>query len=283
MRFGFWVEAECADDSSRVLKEHPDWFFTRGHQHFLDFRNPAAFEYLVGTVSALLRKYEGSYVKFDFNQNLDCDPSGRAFIDYNAAYRRFLQEVRRRNPGVYLEGCASGGNMMNLGWARDFDSFWLSDNQSPYHGLRIVRETMLRLPPRFIERWLVARTAEGLQPDYEGHDARLLACDDATWKNVRSVTAGWLDAFAAGGPVGFSCDLTAFSPADLARLKAGVAARKAYDAVLPADATFTDDTITIGGKAYPSLKASNGLKLIPYCLWCNREPGNEMQVWFRER
>ena len=57
---------------------------------------------------------------------------------------------------------------------------------------------------------------------------------------------------------------------------------KAYDATLPADATFTDDTITIGDKTYPSLKASNGLKLIPYCLWGNREPGNEMQVWFKE-
>ena len=58
---------------------------------------------------------------------------------------------------------------------------------------------------------------------------------------------------------------------------------KAYDATLPADATFTDDVITIGDKTYPALKASNGLKLIPYCLWGNREPGNEMQVWFRER
>ncbi|MCQ2388354.1 MAG: glycoside hydrolase family 127 protein [Kiritimatiellae bacterium] len=57
---------------------------------------------------------------------------------------------------------------------------------------------------------------------------------------------------------------------------------KAYDATLPADATFTDDAITIGGKTYPALKASNGLKLVPYCLWDNREPGNEMQVWFKE-
>ena len=57
---------------------------------------------------------------------------------------------------------------------------------------------------------------------------------------------------------------------------------KAYEATLPADATFTDDTITIGDKTYPALKASNGLKLIPYCLWGNREPGNELQCWFRE-
>ena len=58
---------------------------------------------------------------------------------------------------------------------------------------------------------------------------------------------------------------------------------KAYGAVLPADATFTDDTITIGDKTFPALKASNGLKLIPYCLWDNRELGNEMQVWFKEK
>ena len=58
---------------------------------------------------------------------------------------------------------------------------------------------------------------------------------------------------------------------------------KAFDAVLPADATFTDDTIVIGDKTFPALKASNGLKLIPYCLWGNREPGNEMQVWFKEK
>ena len=56
---------------------------------------------------------------------------------------------------------------------------------------------------------------------------------------------------------------------------------KAFEASLPADATFADDSITIGDKTYPALKASNGLKLIPYCLWGNRQPGNELQVWFR--
>ena len=57
---------------------------------------------------------------------------------------------------------------------------------------------------------------------------------------------------------------------------------KAYDAALPSDVTFADDTIAIGDKTFPALKASNGLKLIPYCLWDNREPGNEMQVWFKD-
>ena len=55
---------------------------------------------------------------------------------------------------------------------------------------------------------------------------------------------------------------------------------KAYGAVLPADAIFEDTTISIGDKTFPALKASNGLVLIPYFLWGNREPGNELQTWF---
>ena len=56
---------------------------------------------------------------------------------------------------------------------------------------------------------------------------------------------------------------------------------KAFEAALPPGVTFTEDSITIGDKRYPALKASNGLKLIPYCLWGNRQPGNELQVWFK--
>ena len=58
---------------------------------------------------------------------------------------------------------------------------------------------------------------------------------------------------------------------------------KAYDAVLPADATFTEEPLQIGDQRFVALRASNGLRLVPYCIWGNREPGNEMQVWFKEK
>ena len=56
---------------------------------------------------------------------------------------------------------------------------------------------------------------------------------------------------------------------------------RAFDAFIPADATFAEETVAIGDRKYPSLKSSNGVTLIPYCLWDNREPGKEMQTWFR--
>ena len=55
---------------------------------------------------------------------------------------------------------------------------------------------------------------------------------------------------------------------------------KAFGAVIPEGATFADGTVEIGGQSFPSLKSSNGMTLIPYCAWGNREPGNEMQTWF---
>jgi len=56
----------------------------------------------------------------------------------------------------------------------------------------------------------------------------------------------------------------------------------AYAAKLPANATFTETTVQVGDKTFPALKASTGLVLVPYCIWDNRKPGNDMQVWFQE-
>ena len=58
---------------------------------------------------------------------------------------------------------------------------------------------------------------------------------------------------------------------------------RAYDAVLPADVTFAEEPLRVGNATFVALRASNGLRLVPYCIWDNREPGNEMQVWFRQQ
>ena len=213
MKFGFWLEAEIADAETEIVKAHPEYFRLLGGQRYLDFARDDARDYLLDAVCALVEKYDAAFIKFDFNCDSITDSGGGNFTDYNAGYRRFLREVRERNPGIRLEGCASGGLMMDLGWARDFDSFWPTDNQSPVHGFRIAKESMLRLPPHMVERWITARSADGLQIDYFGNDARLLVTEDAWWRDLRTVAPGYVAAFAFGGPIGFSCDLTAFSKA----------------------------------------------------------------------
>ncbi len=216
LKFGLWLEAETAADESEVAKSHSEFFRRLGGGLYIDFTRDDARAHLLDTIDTLVAKYGVAFIKFDFNCDPVRDPSGADFADYNAGYRRFLREVRARHPDLYLEGCASGGLMMDLGWARDFDSCWPSDNQSPLYGLRIAKETMLRLPPHKIERWITVRSVSGLQPDYFGHDDRLLATEDAWWRDMRSLTPAFVAAFATGGPVGFSCDLTALSDDHLA-------------------------------------------------------------------
>ena len=211
MKFGLWIEAETAAASSEAFRAHPEYFRRDHGGIYLDFTRDDARGSLHAAIDALVEKYGIEFIKFDFNCDAKVDDLCRDFADYNAGYRRFVREVRERHPGIYLEGCASGGLMMDIGWARDFDSFWLSDNQSPVYGLRIAKDTMLRLPPSKIERWITARSATGLQPDHSGNDERLLVTEDAWWREVRSVAPDFVAAFASGGPVGFSCDLTALS------------------------------------------------------------------------
>ena len=55
---------------------------------------------------------------------------------------------------------------------------------------------------------------------------------------------------------------------------------KAFDATLPADASFADATVNVNGATFPALR-SGSLTLIPYFAWCHRGAG-EMQTWFRE-
>jgi len=54
----------------------------------------------------------------------------------------------------------------------------------------------------------------------------------------------------------------------------------AFEAHIPLDATFTEGKVNACGQVFPSLKSSNGVTLVPYCIWGNREPGNAMQTWF---
>ena len=235
MKFGLWIEPEATDSGSEATKSHPELFRRIGGGYYLDFTREESRKWLLAAVDALVEKYGVEFFKFDFNDDPRVDPSGRDFADYNAGYRKFVWKVRSRHPGVYIEGCASGGLMMDLGWARDFDSFWLSDNQSPIYGLRIAKDTMLRLPPQKIERWITVRSASGLQPDYFGKDGRLFATEDPWWKNMRSLAPEYVAAFAAGGTIGFSCDLTALSDEHFDFFRKLVAERK-KDAVFWRDA-----------------------------------------------
>jgi hypothetical protein len=124
--------------------------------------------------------------------------------------RYFVEELRRRFPEIYITGCASGGFRMELGQGRLYDCFWLSDNQGPYEGIRIVKDTLKRMPTAMIERWNVQKCG-GEFPQYQADPVkRMIHCNDGTWDFLIGVKDSFSYGFMKGGPMGFSCDLLGF-------------------------------------------------------------------------
>lgn len=212
MRFGLWLEPERAFSTTNICRSHPEYFFGFGGDNmFLDFAREDAFDYILRTTLELVERFHIDYFKFDFNANMAYDPHGSGFYRYHAAHRHYVRAIRERYPDIYLTNCASGGMRMNIAGCMDFDTCWPSDHQGPHDILRILRESVLRLPPQAIERWCVLLFKEGF-PQYGSSEKarRAISCNDATWGRVTSVTDSFWFGLFFGGAFGYSCDIASF-------------------------------------------------------------------------
>lgn len=228
MKFGLWLEIERALKNVPAVKAHPDWFFYNGNEYFVDFGNPEAEAYVTALVTGLIDRYGIDFIKFDFNADISYDPTGAGFLRWHLGHERFLNAVRAARPGIYLENCASGGLRMDLYNATLYDSCWISDHYGIYAETRIMRDTMLRLPPCKIEKWPVFRDADGfIGYDIFGTERKLIACNDAGWGNIAGVNEDWLRTFVCGGPLGMSFDLDTVAPETYEMVKDMVAEYKA--------------------------------------------------------
>ncbi len=222
MKFGLWFEPERAAADSTAMQTHPDYFI-QGNVgfNFTDFSNPDACNFVLENISATIEKYGVEFVKFDFNADLLFDNYRTAFLDHFKGYHVFLNRLKQRFPSLYIENCASGGERLNLANIQEFESFWYSDCQSPYYGMRMIKDGMRRMPPQIFERWFVAQSAQiagaGKVQD------KLLVCEDSTWDHVAAAQPSFMEAFMSGGPIGLSCDLSGLSEETYTWLKAYIA------------------------------------------------------------
>jgi hypothetical protein len=99
---------------------------------------------------------------------------------------------------------------MELGQGMLFDDFWLSDNQGPYEGIRIVKDTLKRMPSALIQRWNVQKYCEEFLVYPDKKTGRMIHCNNGTWDFLIGVQDSFSEAFMLGGPIGFSCDIDAF-------------------------------------------------------------------------
>ena len=206
MIFGLWFEPERAAKDCRAVREHPEYYISG---KYLDFSNPDAVAYMLEVISSQIDKYHVGWVKFDFNSTIPQDPSKNAFYRYMQGQKDFIRRLRERYPELYITNCASGGFRMELGQAEFSDSFWLSDNQGPYEGIRIVKDTLKRMPSALIERWNVQKYCDGFLVYPDKRVGRMIHCNDGTWESLIGVSDSFSEEFLKGGPMGFSCDLSA--------------------------------------------------------------------------
>lgn len=227
MKFGFWLEPECALNNTRAVTKHPEYYIKNEDKPvwLLDFSKEEAVSFIFEKTCQLIDHYGAEFIKFDFNTDLLFDESNTGFTEYFKGHTQYISMLRQRYSGLYMENCASGGTRMSLRDGKLYDSFWLSDDQSPYNSLRIFKDTLLRMPPQWIECWASIRSVKDLSPCYgeRAYADKLLSTNDATWNDVTGVHMSFLQGVLTGSPIGLSFDLTAVTESVFEELKAFIA------------------------------------------------------------
>lgn len=144
--FGLWVEPEMVCPDSDLYRARPDWAIRlpglppheRRHQLVLNLARPEVEQFVLATVSGLLKEAPGiSYVKWDCNRPITDAPAPNLYFDHIAAYYRIMRTLRQKFPHVVFQCCSAGGGRLDLGAARYHEEFWLSDNTDPFDRLKM--------------------------------------------------------------------------------------------------------------------------------------------------
>ena len=149
-----------------------------------------------------------------------------------------------------------------------YDGFWPSDNENPYDGLRIYKDTLLRMPAQWIDCWAAIASVKGATPVYSvASEDKIIACGDAIWHHVVGVHPSYLKAFLSGSPIGLSFDLNSLSDDTFLMLKEFISEFKAKRRLYKsATARLIADTETVIAIEY----ADKNLDEIEVVLFVNR-------------
>ena len=160
MEFGLWFEGEMIQIDSDAYRAHPDWILQESGripvegrwQQVIDLTNPAAYSHVLEQVDAVLKSCKISYIKWDHNRWLTDPISGGLAVvrkQTQAIYNLF-DELKKRNPGLEIESCSSGGGRIDLGMIDHADRFWTSDQNDPLERQYIQRWTAMVIPPEML-------------------------------------------------------------------------------------------------------------------------------------
>ena len=142
MQFLLWFEPErVGDPQCWLATHHPEWLLPgSSHGAILNLGNPEPFRWLVDHVDRMIRSQGLDWYREDMNGGGPLpawrknDAQDRRGITENLhvqGHLAFWDELRRRNPGLHIDSCASGGRRNDLESMRRAVPLLRSDFQFP--------------------------------------------------------------------------------------------------------------------------------------------------------
>jgi alpha-galactosidase len=162
MQFGLWFEPEMVSPDSDLYRAHPDWCLhvpdrrrtEARKQLILDLSRKDVCDYLIESVSTVLRSAPITYVKWDMNRNMS--EIGSALLPaerqretahrYMLGLYRVLEQITSAFPNILFESCSGGGGRFDPGMLHYMPQTWTSDNSDAISRLRIQYGTSLVYP-----------------------------------------------------------------------------------------------------------------------------------------
>jgi len=158
MQFLLWFEPErVGNPDSWLGKNHPEWLLPgTTHGALLDEGNPVAWSWLVNHVDSMIKSQGLNWYREDMNgggplpawrKNDAADRQGITENMYVQGHLAYWDELKRRNPHLRIDACASGGRRNDLETMKravpllrsDFQWDWMDNlirgNQGQTYGL----------------------------------------------------------------------------------------------------------------------------------------------------
>ena len=233
LMFGLWFEPEMISRDSELFAQHPDWALGvpgreasegRG-QLVLDLVREDVQSYIVESVSRVLRSAPIGYVKWDMNRHmtdvysaaLPPERQQETMHRYMLGLYAVLEELCRRFPDVLFESCSGGGGRFDPGMLYYMPQTWTSDDLDAIERLAIQYGTSLLYPG------ITMGAHVSVNPSNQAG---------------RSVPLATRGLVAMQGAFGYELDITQFTNAESAEVRAQVALFKELRPLLQQGALY---------------------------------------------
>ncbi|NOX52891.1 MAG: hypothetical protein GXP27_00320 [Planctomycetes bacterium] len=146
MKFVLWFEPERVAPGTKLDREHPE-FLLKVNEHgdrLFNLGSPAARQFLTNFLDQRIKQWGVDIYRNDFNidplpfwrkQDPD-DRQGITEIRYVEGLYRMWSDLLRRNPGLTIDNCASGGRRIDLETCSLSYPLWRSDLNDIGEGLK---------------------------------------------------------------------------------------------------------------------------------------------------